>query len=140
MCLHNSDSIIMLFPFAALEVRALERVIGKHSKVLNPHHSLVMEAKQTLVGELRTICLSTEPSSVPKPVLKRKFELCEEILSVLRILEPGLSRLVGIALYEYHVALVELSRRNFDTTEIRSHDLLVMFVCPSGGLLKSKWF
>lgn len=87
-----------------------------------------MEAKQTLVGELRKICLSTEPTTVPKPVLRRKFELCEEILSLLRILEPGLSRLVGIALYEYHVALVELSRRNFDTTEIRSHDLLVVFL------------
>lgn len=80
------------------------------------------------MGELKAICMSTDPTAVPKPVLRRKFELCEEILPILRTLEPGLSRLVGIAIYEYHAALVELSRRNFDTTEIKSHELLVGFL------------
>ncbi|XP_053683976.1 SET domain-containing protein SmydA-8-like [Sabethes cyaneus] len=107
-----------------LEIRDLEKIIGKHSKTLNPHHSLVLEAKQNLAGELRSVCLSVEPSNVPKQVLKRKLELCEEILGILRTLEPGISRMVGIALYEYHVASVELSRRNFDTTEIKSRQLL----------------
>ncbi|KAL9703820.1 hypothetical protein quinque_007338 [Culex quinquefasciatus] len=109
----------------ALEVRDLERVIGKHSRTLNPHHSLVLEAKQTLVGELKHSCLATlDPGTVPKQVLRRKFELCEELLEVVRMLEPGISRLTGIAMYEYHVALVDLSRRNFDTTEIKSSELL----------------
>lgn len=106
-------------------MRDLERVIGKHSRTLNPHHSLVLEAKQTLVGELKHSCLATlDPGTVPKQVLRRKFELCEELLEVVRMLEPGISRLTGIAMYEYHVALVDLSRRNFDTTEIKSSELL----------------
>ncbi|XP_055536296.1 SET domain-containing protein SmydA-8-like [Wyeomyia smithii] len=106
------------------EIRDLEKVISKHSKTLNPQHSLVLEAKQNLAGELRSVCMSLEPPHVPKQILKRKIELCEEILGVVRVLEPGISRMVGIALYEHHVALVELSRRNFDTTEFKSHELL----------------
>ncbi|XP_058831016.1 SET domain-containing protein SmydA-8-like [Topomyia yanbarensis] len=106
------------------EIRDLEKVISKHSRTLNPCHALVLEAKQTLVGELRNIYMSLDPANVPKQVLKRKFELCDEILRIVRILEPGVSRLAGIAMYEYHVALVQLSRRNFDTTEIKSHELL----------------
>ncbi|EAT38341.1 AAEL009757-PA [Aedes aegypti] len=129
LCAARDD--IMACP---LEVRDLERVISKHSKILNPHHSLVLEAKQTLMGELKAICMSTDPTAVPKPVLRRKFELCEEILPILRTLEPGLSRLVGIAMYEYHAALVELSRRNFDTTEIKSHELLDNLIKAEGEL------
>ncbi|XP_055597926.1 SET domain-containing protein SmydA-8-like [Uranotaenia lowii] len=106
------------------EVRDLEKVIQKHSKTLNPRHSLILEAKQALFGELRQICLGTDPENVSKSVLKRKFELCEEMVAILRVLEPGISRLAGIAMYEFHVALVELSRRNYDTTEIRSFELL----------------
>ncbi|XP_055626230.1 SET domain-containing protein SmydA-8-like isoform X2 [Toxorhynchites rutilus septentrionalis] len=117
-----------------LEVRDLEKAISKHSKTLNPRHALVLEAKQNLVAELRNICAIMEPSNVPKQVLKRKLELCEEILAILRVLEPGLSRLAGIAMYEYHVALVELSRRNFDTTEIKSNELLENFITAEAEL------
>ncbi|XP_058062039.1 SET domain-containing protein SmydA-8-like [Anopheles bellator] len=107
----------------ALDIRNLERVIGKHSKTLNPQHALVLEAKQNLAGELRSMCISCDPQNVPRQALKRKLELCEEMLQILRALDPGISRLTGIALYEYHAALVELSRRNHDTGEIKTPEL-----------------
>uniref|UniRef100_A0A182W898 SET domain-containing protein n=1 Tax=Anopheles minimus TaxID=112268 RepID=A0A182W898_9DIPT len=108
----------------SLDIRNLEKVIGKHSKTLNPHHSLVLEAKQSLAGELRSMCMSYDLQNVPRQALKRKLELCEEMLQVLRVLDPGISRLTGIALYEYHAALVDLSRRNHDTGEIKTPELL----------------
>ncbi|XP_058128626.1 SET domain-containing protein SmydA-8-like [Anopheles ziemanni] len=107
----------------ALDIRILEKVIGKHSKTLNPHHSLVLEAKQSLAGELRSLCMSYDTQNVPRQALKRRLELCEEMLTILRVLDPGISRLTGIALYEYQAALVELSRRNHDTGEITTLDL-----------------
>uniref|UniRef100_A0A182R8Y9 SET domain-containing protein n=1 Tax=Anopheles funestus TaxID=62324 RepID=A0A182R8Y9_ANOFN len=107
-----------------LDIRNLEKVIGKHSKTLNPHHSLVLEAKQSLAGELRSMCMSYDLQNVPRQALKRKLELCEEMLQILRVLDPGISRLTGIALYEYHAALVDLSRRNHDTGEIKTPELL----------------
>uniref|UniRef100_A0A182PVE2 SET domain-containing protein n=1 Tax=Anopheles epiroticus TaxID=199890 RepID=A0A182PVE2_9DIPT len=108
----------------ALDIRNLEKVIGKHSKTLNPHHSLVLEAKQSLAGELRSMCMAYDVQNVPRQVLKRKLELCEEMLQILRILDPGISRLTGIALYEYHSALVDLSNRNHETGEIKTPELL----------------
>lgn len=107
----------------ALDIRNLEKVIGKHSKTLNPHHSLVLEAKQSLAGELRSLCMSYDTQNVPRQALKRRLELCEEMLTILRVLDPGISRLTGIALYEYQAALVELSRRNHDTGEITTLDM-----------------
>ncbi|XP_041782750.1 SET domain-containing protein SmydA-8-like [Anopheles merus] len=108
----------------ALDSRNLEKVIGKHSKTLNPYHSLVLEAKQSLAGELRNMCMSYDIHNVPRQALKRKLELCEEMLQILRVLDPGVSRLTGIALYEYHAALVDLSRRNHDIGEIKTPELL----------------
>uniref|UniRef100_A0A182ND80 SET domain-containing protein n=1 Tax=Anopheles dirus TaxID=7168 RepID=A0A182ND80_9DIPT len=118
----------------ALDIRDLEKVIGKHSKTLNPHHSLVLEAKQNLAGELRSMCMSYELQSVPRQALKRKLELCEEMLQILRTLDPGISRLTGIALYEYHAALVDLSRRNHDTGEIKTLELLERLHAAEGAL------
>ncbi|XP_050094257.1 SET domain-containing protein SmydA-8-like [Anopheles aquasalis] len=107
----------------SLDIRNLEKVIGKHSKTLNPQHALVLEAKQNLAGELRSMCMSYEPQNMPRNALRRKLELCEEMLQILRVLDPGISRLTGIALYEYHAALVELSRRNHGTGEIKTPEL-----------------
>ncbi|XP_053679551.1 SET domain-containing protein SmydA-8-like [Anopheles nili] len=119
----------------APDIRDLERVIGKHSKTLNPHHSLILEAKQNLASELRSICMFYDPQNVPRQVLKRKLELCQEILQVLRALDSGISRLTGIALYEYHIALVDLSRRNHDIGEIKTSEL-VENLHTAEGILK----
>lgn len=71
------------------------------------------------------MCMSYDIHNVPRQALKRKLELCEEMLQILRVLDPGVSRLTGIALYEYHAALVDLSRRNHDIGEIKTPELLV---------------
>lgn len=123
ICMLNN--YFVLSPSLALDIRNLEKVIGKHSKTLNPHHALVLEAKQNLAGELRSMCMSYEPQNMPRNALRRKLELCEEMLQILRVLDPGISRLTGIALYEYHAALVELSRRNHGTGEIKTPELQV---------------
>lgn len=45
---------------------------------------------------------------------------------ILRVLEPGISRLTGIALYEYHVALWDLARKKFENKVISVKELLVI--------------
>lgn len=102
----------------------LEMINQKMSRILNPHHSLMIEVKQRIAGILRDLCVQTvhQPS---RKVLKRKLELCEEMLPILRTLHPGISRMTGIALYEIYVPLVQLVQREFDVKEIKSSELLV---------------
>ena len=102
----------------------MERVVGKYSKILGPTHSFVVELKQNLAGELRMMTMHMEVDEIPKNILKRKAELCEELLKLLSKVDPGISRLKGIALYEYHASLVHLAQRDFHHNEISAKILL----------------
>ncbi|XP_058457251.1 SET domain-containing protein SmydA-8-like [Malaya genurostris] len=140
----NRDYVKQMFTDArndamvcSLDIDELERLITKHSSTLNPHNSLVLEMKQTLAGELRNLCHSVHSSNVPKQILERKLELCAELLEILGVLEPGISRLTGIALYEYNVSLRDLSKKKFDTKEIDATDFLTNLVNAETGLKKS---
>lgn len=106
-----------------MDLRRLEQSILKYSEILNPKHSFVIELKQNVAAILREIAVNNL-SHPPKKVLKRKLELCEEILPILQSLQPGISRMTGIALYESHVPLVQLAHRNYESKEIKCDELL----------------
>lgn len=106
-----------------LDLRVLEQSIQKYSEILNPKHSFVIQLKQTVAAILREIAVNNM-SHPPKKVLRRKLELCEEILPILQALQPGISRMTGIALYESHVPLVQLAHRNYESKEIKCDELL----------------
>lgn len=50
--------------------------------------------------------------------LKRKEDYCRDLLSVVDILEPGLSRLRGVIMYEMHAPLMLKTNRLFETNRI----------------------
>lgn len=97
-------------------VPMLEKLIDKYSKILNPNHYLIVDLKQKLIAILRSIC-DYEPNAQPK-ILQRKIRLCEEILPILKVIQPGISRLKGIALYEYFNSMVELTIHNMNEKNI----------------------
>lgn len=77
-----------------MDVTKQENFIQTYSQLLSPNHYLVLEMKQKLAAILRNIC-----DNSPRPienVLQRKMELCRDILPVLRVLQPGISRMTGI--------------------------------------------
>lgn len=94
----------------------LEQLIIKFSKLLNPNHYLVVDMKQKLTAILRNIC-DYEMTPQPK-ILQRKIMLCEEILPILKVIQPGISRLKGIALYEYFNSMVELTIHNMNEKNV----------------------
>lgn len=107
-----------------MDLRLLEQACAKYSCILNPNHSYVIEMKQNIAGLLRDQCvLSHHPPS--RSILRRKFEVCNTLLPIVRKLEPGLSRLVGITLYEIYVPMVQLAQRDFEALELQSPQLLV---------------
>lgn len=117
----NIDHLMALARSEILEqeigsVPMLEQLIAKYSKLLNPNHYLVVDMKQKLTAILRSFC-DHEMTLQPK-ILQRKIMLCEEILPILRVIQPGISRLTGIALYEYFNSMVELTMHNMNEKNI----------------------
>lgn len=55
--------------------------------------------------------------------LKRKEDYCRDLLSVIDILEPGLSRLRGVIMYELHAPLMLQTNRMFEAKRITTSDL-----------------
>ncbi|CAH2267756.1 SET and MYND domain-containing protein DDB_G0273589-like [Pararge aegeria] len=96
--------------------KELEEYIKYVSLVLAPNHYLLLDAKQRLAGVLRDI-INREPRPTKK-VMRRKIELCKELLPVLETLSPGICRIKAITLYELHATIVQLAKKLFDAREI----------------------
>ncbi|XP_047032020.1 SET domain-containing protein SmydA-8-like isoform X1 [Helicoverpa zea] len=96
--------------------KELEEYIRNVSLILAPNHYLLVEAKQRLAGVLRDT-INREPRPTKK-LMRRKIELCKEILPVIETLCPGISRTKAITLYELHAAMVQLAKKLFDGREI----------------------
>lgn len=109
-----------------LEITAvdqLEQAIAVQSKRLNPNHYLVIDMKQRLAAILRNIC---DQQMVPQlQLLLRKIELCEAILPIIRIIQPGISRLKAIALYEYFNSLAKLTIHEMNDKKLSISDGIV---------------
>ncbi|XP_018322201.1 SET domain-containing protein SmydA-8-like isoform X2 [Agrilus planipennis] len=88
-----------------------EELLHKLLKTFSPNHFLLLEIKQNLIG----LYTQSEPK-VNK--LRRKIELCEELLPLFRVVEPGLSRMQGITLYELQSARVLLAEKRVKNKEI----------------------
>ncbi|XP_072944683.1 SET domain-containing protein SmydA-8-like [Epargyreus clarus] len=96
--------------------KELEEYIKFVSLVLAPHHYLLLDAKQRLAGVLRDT-INREPRPTKK-MMRRKIELCEELLPVLEKISPGICRTKAITLFELHITMVQLAKKLFDAREI----------------------
>lgn len=76
------------------DTRVLEKLLKQLSFTLSPTHSILLDIKQTLVALYRDL----DPL---KKILQRKIELCQDLLPVLAIIEPGISRLKGKFLFPF---------------------------------------
>lgn len=106
------------------DIRQMEFLIQKFSKIFHPNHYLIIDLKQSVASILKSICTT---SLVPpgKAVMDRKIQLCEEILPVLKVIQPGISRLNAIAMFEYFVPLVEVAEIDYEDKVIGKDKYLV---------------
>lgn len=99
-------------------IQRLEQLIAIYSKLFNPNHYLVVDMKQKLAAILRNIC---DQQLLPQPqLLRRKIELCEDILPIIRVTHPGISRLKAIALYEYFNSMADLAIHEMNEQKIEN--------------------
>ncbi|CAB3371362.1 Hypothetical predicted protein [Cloeon dipterum] len=92
------------------DVLAMEELLAKLSRSLHQNHAAMLELKQALSGMYREQIMDEGPV-VPTKLLTRKLEICQSLLPVIERLEPPLSRLRGITLYEIASPMVALAKQ-----------------------------
>ncbi|XP_055320157.1 SET domain-containing protein SmydA-8-like [Sitodiplosis mosellana] len=113
-------------------IERIELLITKYTQILHPNHYLLIELKQKLAAVIRHMSATAYDNATNSFVsaaaatnavssnqrilsplenlLQRKIDLCEEFIPLLNILQPGISRLRAIAMYEQFAPLVQLAR------------------------------
>ncbi|XP_055840242.1 SET domain-containing protein SmydA-8 [Episyrphus balteatus] len=107
--------------YADGDIREYETLLAKYSGDFHPNHFLMIDLKQNTASILRSILMN--PMCQPgRGVIRRKIELCEQMLPVVRALQPGISRLYAIASYEYVITYVELTEYEYNDGEISTEE------------------
>ncbi|XP_044252452.1 SET domain-containing protein SmydA-8-like [Tribolium madens] len=105
------------------DVIAMETFLKKYRNVLHPTHYINLSVKLSL-SQLYGRSNGFLIDELSDEVLIRKQEICEEIIKIFNVIEPGFTRLRGVTLYEMHAPLMVLLTRQFERhctkSELRS--------------------
>ncbi|XP_011556296.3 SET domain-containing protein SmydA-8 [Plutella xylostella] len=100
-----------------LNPRGFEEFITKYSQTLHPTNHLVLQAKLSLIqiyGNQKGYTLS----ELPDHLLKRKIDLCHELLEISDKIEPGWTRLRGTLLLDLQSAMTVETKREYEAEKI----------------------
>ncbi|KAG5331828.1 MSTAA protein, partial [Acromyrmex charruanus] len=103
-----------------VDIKKIDSLLKKLSRSLHTNHFLMLSLKQKLLTACRKEITSLNPQ---KKVVQKMLDTCKEIYDVLDIVEPGISRLKGIMLYEMHLPIIILANRSYSAREISSTQL-----------------
>ncbi|XP_053958684.1 SET domain-containing protein SmydA-8 isoform X1 [Anastrepha ludens] len=94
------------------KLQETEKLMRKYCVVVHPLHFVQIGLRQSLI-EMYGRVAEYELAELPDVMLEHKEELCRQVLKVLDVFEPGLSRTRATLLYELHVPLVLLAKSGF---------------------------
>lgn len=94
------------------------------------NHYLVLEVEQNLLR------LYAQATPTVKN-LNRKIELCYKLLNIFQKIEPGISRIQAIAMYELHAALANLAQKCYNNKEIGSEEFIKKLLLAENTLKTS---
>lgn len=110
------ESEIDAIPNGHEDVEACEKLIIKYGKILHPNHYLQIKLKDILVAMYGVRLISRNNfQGVAANYLERRFELCQSILSVLDVIQPGLNRGRAMILYEMYTSANALIKINWNS-------------------------
>ncbi|XP_966391.2 SET domain-containing protein SmydA-8 [Tribolium castaneum] len=104
------DAVEMLSGPEGIEQR--EAIFRKYRSVFHPKNAY-MTILRTSLSQLYGRAEGYTVEDLPDLLLERKVELCNQLLEVLDVVEPGHSRIRGVTLYELHAPLLILARNQY---------------------------
>ncbi|EDW66288.2 SET domain-containing protein SmydA-8 isoform X2 [Drosophila virilis] len=99
------------------DIPALENFLARYREVLRPNHYLLLSAKYSLCQTYGRIEGYLLPELSPQDIA-RKERYCREFLAVIDLLEPGLTRLRGVIMYELHAPIMVLAQLGMQTGQM----------------------
>ncbi|KAK9505377.1 hypothetical protein O3M35_009451 [Rhynocoris fuscipes] len=117
--IQNELEELELMPFGPERIECGERLLKQYKSVLHPNHAF----KLALWHDLSQLYGRAEGYSLdmlPDLMLERKAEMCTNLLKAYDVIEPGYTRLRGLALYELHVSLLLLYRSQYEYKTINT--------------------
>ncbi|XP_064539705.1 SET domain-containing protein SmydA-8 isoform X2 [Drosophila montana] len=99
------------------DIPALENFLVRYREVLRPNHYLLLSAKYSLCQTYGRIEGYLLPELSPEDI-ERKERYCREFLAVIDLLEPGLTRLRGLIMYELHAPIMVLAQLGMQTGQM----------------------
>ncbi|XP_030378207.1 SET domain-containing protein SmydA-8 [Scaptodrosophila lebanonensis] len=103
------------------DIPGLENFLKRYREILRPNHYLLLSAKYSLCQIYGRI----EGYLLPQMSLEdieRKERYCREFLEVIDVLEPGLTRLRGLIMYELHAPIMVLAQHAIQNGQIQRQD------------------
>ncbi|XP_058831529.1 SET domain-containing protein SmydA-8 isoform X2 [Topomyia yanbarensis] len=103
-------------------IELYEKFIDKYKSILHFNHYLFLSAKHSLCQLYGKISGYLIPEMSLQQI-KQKETLCRDLLSVVDLYEPGLSRLRGVIMYELHVPIMIEAKHQFEMRQISGSKL-----------------
>ena len=98
----------------------VDDLMEKLSRTFHKNHFIMISLKQKALATYRREIASFNPL---RTTLQKMLDVCKDMLDVLEIVEPGISRLKGITLYEIHLPIAILANRAYAIREITPSEL-----------------
>ena len=95
------------------DMKAVKKVFNRYSGKLYKNHGVLTELKQYIISGLGRLP-GYEMEDLKESDHKQKIILCQEVLEVLDIVEPGLTLGRGLMMFELHSSLVMVSNMEFE--------------------------
>ncbi|CAG9858601.1 unnamed protein product [Phyllotreta striolata] len=105
------------YVFGAEGIESRETLYKKYKSVLHPKNSYMTILRSALV-QLYGKADGYTLDDLPDLILERKVELCNQLLEVLDVIEPGYSRIRGVIFFELHGPLMVLTRHQYQNEVI----------------------
>lgn len=118
------DAVEMITGPEGIEQR--EAIFRKYRSVFHPKNAYMMILRSAL-GQLYGRAEGYTLEDLPDLLLERKVELCNQLLEVLDVIEPGYSRIRGVTLYELHAPLMILARNQYNSDVIDKEEFKKKF-------------
>ncbi|CAH1116303.1 unnamed protein product [Phaedon cochleariae] len=98
------------------DMEAMENLLSKLLQTFHENHFLILETKQSMIG-LYTYMPPTRNN------LQKKIRLCQSLIEVFSKLEPGISRMKAMALYQLQSSLIDLANKEYNDGLINLEEL-----------------
>jgi len=99
------------------DVELFESFLKSHISLLHPNHYLFTNARHSL-NELYGYDPRYPIETLSPALLERKIDLCQKVLSIADVIEPGLTLTRGNILYDMHLPIVFLAKNQFENQDI----------------------